>query len=116
VGAALAAGGGGRRGAAGAQGRAVRGLARRAEAVRLHARRVRAAVAGGGVAGEPAVVVVVVALGHAARAAAAGPATLVQRVHGVQLQGVADVGLAVLLLVWSAGKETRGERRVRQRL
>ena len=91
MGAALAGGGG----AAGAQG-PVRRLAGGPEAVRLHARGVRAAVGGGGVAGQPLVVV-----GHAARAAARGAAPLVQGVH-VQLQGVAgaDVGLAVLLLLW----------------
>lgn len=84
------AGGGG---AAGAQG-PVRGLTRGPEAVRLDAGRVRAAVAGGGVAGEALVV------GHAADAAAAGAGTLVQLLH-VQLQGVADVRLPVLLLLWS---------------
>ena len=58
-------------------------------------------MAGGGVARQPPVVVVA-AMGQAAGAAAAGPAPLVQRVH-VQFQGVtgADVGLAVLLLLWS---------------
>lgn len=62
-------------------------------AAALDARGVRAAVAGGGgVAGQALVV------GHAPRAAAAGPRALVQVVH-VQLQGVADVRLPVLLLV-----------------
>lgn len=59
--------------------------------VRLDARRVRAAVAGGGVAGQALVL-------GTARAAAAGPGPLLQLVH-VQVQAVADVGLPVLLLL-----------------
>lgn len=82
------AGGGG---AAGPQG-PVRCLAGDPEAVGLDAGGVRAAVAGGGVAGQPLVV------GRAAGAAAAGPRALVQVVH-VQLQSVADVRLPVLLLL-----------------
>lgn len=84
------AGGGG---AAGAQG-PVRRLARGPEAVRLDAGGVRTAVAGRGVAGQAFVV------GHAPRAAAAGPGALVQLVH-VQLEGIADVRLPVLLLLWN---------------
>lgn len=87
VGAAVAGGGG----AAGPQG-PVGGLAEGPEAAALDAGRVGAAVAGGGVAGQTLV------LREAAGAAAAGPTALVQVVH-VQLQGVADVRLAVLLLL-----------------
>lgn len=87
--------GGGR--AAGPHG-SVRDLTRGPEAVRLNARRVRAAVAGGGVPGQALVV------RHAPGAAAAGSATFVQVVH-VQLQSVADVGLPVLLLLCRAAQQ-----------
>lgn len=67
-------------------------LTRGPEAIRLDARRVRAAVAGGGVPGQALVV------RHASRTAAAGSAAFVQVVH-VQFQSVADVRLPVLLLL-----------------
>lgn len=88
---------GGRR-AAGPRG-SVGDLTGRPEAVRLDARRVRAAVAGGGVPGQALVV------RHAARTAAAGSAALVQVVH-VQFQSVADVRLPVLLLLCGSATHT----------
>lgn len=81
----------GRGGAAGSQ-RPVRRLTRGSEAVCFDAGCMRAAVAGCGVTGQTLVV------GHAARAAAASPGTLVQLLH-VQLQSIADVRLPVLLLL-----------------
>lgn len=75
-------------------------LTRGPEAVRLDARRVRAAVAGGGVPGQALVV------RHASRAAAAGSAAFVQVVH-VQLQSVADVRLPVLLLLCGSATHRR---------
>lgn len=78
--------------------RSVWDLTRGPEAVRLDARRVRAAVAGGGVPGQAFVV------GHAPGAAAAGSAAFVQVVH-VQLQSVADVRLPVLLLLCGAAQQ-----------
>jgi len=62
--------------------------------VGLDARGVGAAVAGGGVPGQTLVP-------DAAGAAAAGPRALLQLLH-VQVQRVADVGLAVLLLLCEA--------------
>lgn len=75
-------------------------LTRGPEAVRLDARRVRAAVAGGGVPGQALVV------RRASRAAAAGSAALVQVVH-VQLQSIADVRLPVLLLLCGSATHRR---------
>lgn len=78
--------------------RSVWDLTRGPEAVRLNARRVRAAVAGGGVPGQAFVV------RHAPGAAAAGSAAFVQVVH-VQFQSIADVWLPVLLLLCRAAQQ-----------
>lgn len=78
--------------------RSVWDLTRGPEAVRLNARRVRAAVAGGGVPGQAFVA------RHAPGAAPAGSAAFVQVVH-VQFQGIADVRLPVLLLLCRAAQQ-----------
>lgn len=75
--------------------------------VRLDARGVGTAVAGGGVTGQAFVL-------HAARAAPAGPGTLFQLVH-VEVQAVTDVGLPVLLLLYVVRSTARHYSQPRQK-